>query len=68
VEYGCDMIKNIESTIESFLLLNEIERSQVSELIEIINTGTENEKYIILESLGLEHCSAATNFTHNIRS
>lgn len=57
------MIENIESIIKSFLLLNNAERCQVSYLIDIINTGTESEKNMVIASLGLNnHCVSSQSY------
>lgn len=47
--------KDMESIIKNFLLLNDIKKYQVSYILETLNIGNENEKLIILESLGLNH-------------
>ena len=49
-----NMIENIERIIKEFLLLNDIEQHQVYYIIKVLETGNENEKRIICESIGLE--------------
>lgn len=49
------MIENVEFIIKQFVSLNEIEKHQVSYLIEMLDVGSEKEKRIIIESLGLEN-------------
>ena len=49
------MIEDIESIIKNFLLLNDVKKYQVSYIIETLNSGSGNEKRIMLESLGLDH-------------
>jgi len=61
------MIDNIESIIKQFLLLNDIEKRQVSYLIETLNSRRESEKCIIIESLGLEHLFQPTLLRYKLR-